>query len=482
VASAANKSPSKLFFDGDNNIGEQVKMLRNQCTGRWPVHFFPKTGIAAALMFAAAPLSLIWSTPAAAQAQLAPSPVGQSVADFYKARKDAPLWLSAEAGDAAQQLISLLGTASLDGLDPDKYHVAELQQALERARDGKKKDVEFADRQLSDAFVAYVEDLRSDPGVGITYVDADLRPKPPSPLATLLGASSAPSLTDYVQAFGWMHPIYGQLRQALANHSYSDDHQREMLTLNLKRARALPAGKQRYVIVNAAQQRLYMYDDRKPVDSMVVVVGKPKWPTPLMTAYIRYAALNPYWYVPPDLAPEDVAQYVVKQGLKYLDDYGYEIVDDWSPNPKIIDPKTIDWKAVNDGKVQVLIRQKPGPKNFMGRMKFMFPNEFGVYLHDNPRRELFLKSARFFSGGCVRLEDAARLGRWLFGRDLDWQSAGTEEPVPLAQPVPVYITYLTAMPDGATIAYYDDVYGRDAKRLADDQPGSSSSGSSSGNR
>ena len=91
-----------------------------------------------------------------------------------------------------------------------------------------------------------------------------------------------------------------------------------------------------------------------------------------------------------------------------------------------------------------MIRQKPGPKNFMGRMKFMFPNEFGVYLHDNPRRELFKKSARYFSGGCVRLEDAARLGRWLFGRDLDWEGAGTEQPVPLAQPVPVYITYLTA--------------------------------------
>jgi murein L,D-transpeptidase YcbB/YkuD len=225
-----------------------------------------------------------------------------------------------------------------------------------------------------------------------------------------------------------------------------------------------------------------MYEDGKAVDSMVVVVGKPTWPTPLLTASIRFAALNPYWYVPPDLAPEDVAQYVVKQGLKYLDDYGYEIVDDWTPNPRIIDPKTIDWNAVNDGKVQVLIRQKPGPKNFMGRMKFMFPNEFGVYLHDNPRRELFLKSARFFSGGCVRLEDAARLGRWLFGRDLDWQSAGTEEPVPLAQPVPVYITYLTAMPDGATIAYYDDVYGRDAKRLADDQPATSTTATGSGSR
>ena len=104
--------------------------------------------------------------------------------------------------------------------------------------------------------------------------------------------------------------------------SYSTDEQRQLIALNLQRARALPAGKQRYVLVNAAQQRLYMYENGKPVDSMVVVVGKPKWPTPMLTAYIRYAALNPYWYVPSDLAGEDVGQYVVKFGLKYLNDYG----------------------------------------------------------------------------------------------------------------------------------------------------------------
>jgi murein L,D-transpeptidase YcbB/YkuD len=141
-------------------------------------------------------------------------------------------------------------------------------------------------------------------------------------------------------------------------------------------------------------------------------------------------------------------------------------VSDWSHDPAIIDPKTIDWKGVVDGKVEVMIRQKPGPQNFMGRIKFMFPNQFGVYLHDNPRRELFKQSTRYFSGGCVRLEDAWRLSRWLFGRELTWEGAGPEEPVPLAHPVPVYITYLTAMPDGQSIAYYDDVYGRDGTSFA----------------
>jgi murein L,D-transpeptidase YcbB/YkuD len=416
------------------------------------------------------------TTPAASVAAVGQQ--GQSVADFYKARKDAPLWLSPKAGDAAQKLIALLGTANLDGLSPQKYWNPELQAELDRARaKNKRKDVERADMALSEAFVSYVDDLRQDPGVGITWVDPQLKPIQPSPLAALLEAAAAPSLSDYVANISWMHPFYGELRQAIADHKYSDDHQLEILQLNLKRARILPAGKERYVLVNAAQQRLFMYEDGKPVDNMVVVVGKTKYPTPMLAAYIRFAALNPYWYVPPDLAPDDVAQYVVKQGLKYLDDYGYQVVSDWSTNPKIIDPKTIDWNAVNDGKVQVNIRQLPGPKNFMGRIKFMFPNQFGVYLHDNPRRELFKESTRYFSGGCVRLEDAWRLSRWLFHRELSWEGHGTEEPVMLDQPVPVYITYMTAVPDGQSIAYYDDAYGRDKAKLANVDNGKSSSSS-----
>ena len=446
-----------------------MKELRNKCTGLVPVHFFQKLGLsAAAAVLAAVPLGpaqaadMDSARPAVGQPQ-----AGQSAEDFYRARKDAPLWFSPAAGDAAQQLIALLSTASLDGLNPDKYHPAALQAALESTRKGKRKLVQAADRQFSDAFAAYVADMRGDPGVGVTYVDPSLRPIAPTPLAALLEAAAAPSLSNYVSSLGWMHPMYGQLREALAQHKYSDEHQRATIGLNLQRMRALPASRGKYVVVNAAQQRLYMYDGGKPVDSMVVVVGQTKYPTPMLTAYIRYAALNPYWYVPPDLAWDDVGQFVKKQGQQYFDKMGYEEVSDWSRDAQVLDPTKIDWDAVRDGKTQVLLRQKPGPENFMGRIKFMFPNQFGVYLHDNPRRNLFKESVRYFSGGCVRLEDAWRLSRWLFnGRELTWEGAGTEEPVPLPAPVPVYITYLTAMPDGQAIAYYDDAYGRDAAKLA----------------
>jgi murein L,D-transpeptidase YcbB/YkuD len=451
-----------------------VDYSRNWCTGRRPVHYFhPASRIAAALMLAVAPMALVVPTPVIAETVAAPARAGQSVADFYRLRKDAPLWLDARAGDSAEKLLALLDSAGDDGLDPGKYQVAQIRAALDEARSGKRKAVLHADRMLSDAFAAYVADLAQDSRVNITYVDAQLRPTPPSPLAALIQAANAPSLAAYVDAMGWMHPLYAQLRDALTEHKYSDEETRQRLMLNLERVRALPAGNQRYLLVNAAQQRLYMYEDRKPVDSMVVVVGKPKYPTPMLAAYVRYAALNPYWYVPPDLAWDDVGQFVKKQGFSYFEKMGYQQVSDWTKNPEILDATKIDWDAVREGKAEVLLRQKPGPENFMGRIKFMFPNQFGVYLHDNPRRNLFKESVRYFSGGCVRLEDAWRLSKWLFHRDLSWEGAGIEEPVQLEQPVPVYITYLTAMPDGQSIAYYDDVYGRDSAKIA----GSGGSGS-----
>ncbi len=102
----------------------------------------------------------------------------------------------------------------------------------------------------------------------------------------------------------------------------------------------------------------------------------------------------------------------------------------------------------------------------MGSVKFMMPNNLGIYLHDTPEKELMRKPERRFSSGCVRVEDAQRLARWLFGRPLLPKGSQPDQRVDLAQPVPVYITYLTAMPEGQTIVYRTDAYNRDRAQLA----------------
>ncbi len=434
-------------------------------TGRArPVRAFSKAGGIAAAVALAVGAAVLPAGEAKAQRPQAAAQAGQGVTDFYAARGWRPLWYS-QPGRQVDVLLEILASAQLDGLNPNKYRIGDLAHAAAAARSGDPRAVRRADMMLSDALVAYVRDLRRPQSIGIYYVDPELRPGLPSARAILEVAARAPSLERYTAQMRWMHPLYRELRDALTS-SFFPPEQRQRIEVNLERARELPAGVGRYVVVNAAAQKLDIYENGAIVDSMRVVVGKPKYATPMMTAFIRYAALNPYWNLPADLTAERIAPNVVKQGVGYLREKGYEVLSDWGENPTVVDPSATDWKAVADGTRRIRVRQLPGPENAMGRMKFMFPNKEGVYLHDTPEKELLSEAARLFSGGCVRLEDAPRLARWLWGRDLNPTGAAAEQTVGLPTPIPVYLTYLTAVPSGSQLTFFDDIYGRDASRVA----------------
>jgi L,D-transpeptidase YcbB len=275
--------------------------------------------------------------------------------------------------------------------------------------------------------------------------------------------SVAQAIKDFQKAYGL--PVDGVAGpQTLAALNEPPWERERLLQLNLERARALPVG-ERHVVVDAAAQRLYLYENGNVKDTMKVIVGKPSEQTPMIAGLIRYAVLNPYWNVPPDLVKSRVAPHVLKKGMSYLKTMGYEVLSDWTEDAHAIDPREIDWKAVAAGQMNIRVRQKPGPHNGMGKMKFMFPNNMGIWLHDTPDKDLFGESDRMFSAGCVRVEDAPRLARWLFGKPLSPQSSKPEQHVALAQPVPVYITYLTAAPSDRGIAIRNDVYKRDRDRL-----------------
>ena len=414
-------------------------------------------------------LGLVGATPVAARSSraVAAVPDTASIDQFYRARGGAPLWFGSSSSNAAQQLLQQLASAGADNLNPNRYHVRALAKAAQAASSGDPVAVQRAEAMLSKGFATYVRDLRHDPH-GIIYVDPELKPTPPSALTVLNQAAAAPSLADYVGKMSWMNPIYARLRQALASRMYANDRQRQLLAANLERARALPIGRQRYILVNTPAARLYMYENGEVVDSMRVVAGRPDAiaQTPMMSAYMRYIALNPYWNSPADITARKLAPTILKEGRAYFKNRGYELLSDWSDHARVIDPMSIDWHAVAAGRVQARLRQKPGPANSMGKMKFMFPNAQGIWLHDTPEREKLEEAARLQSNGCVRLEDAPRLARWLFGRPLKALGARPEQKVPLPSPVAVYITYLTAVPSGSSIVYFDDVYGLDGRRLA----------------
>jgi murein L,D-transpeptidase YcbB/YkuD len=392
---------------------------------------------------------------------------------FYKARQYRPLWVRGSGlGPEADMLLELIETAHVEGLDPDDYQPRAIASAIDRSRGGSPKALAKADMLLSRTFANYVRDVRRPADVDMVYVDRELAPSRPNEQALLQAAASAPSLMQHLSSIGWMHPIYGKLRTALASGyqqggSSQSAKRDEMLRVNLERARTLPTSQVgRYVLVDTASQRLWMYQNGRVQDSMRVVVGKSSQATPMMAGLMRYTLVNPYWNLPPDLVPSRVAQPYLKQGIKHLKAKRFEVLSDWSDNPRVLDPKQVDWKAVAAGRQELPVRQLPGKDNAMGQMKFMFPNDLGIYLHDTPERELLKKADRRFSSGCVRLEDAPRLAKWLYGKPLTVRPGGTEKRVDLEQPVPVYITYLTAMPEGQTIVYRSDVYNRDGAQLA----------------
>ncbi len=231
------------------------------------------------------------------------------------------------------------------------------------------------------------------------------------------------------------------------------------LAVNLDRARLLPGPGTRHIVVDSASQQLVYYQDGAEAGRMRVVVGKPDQPTPMLAGMLRFATLNPYWNVPDDLAYKRVVSRVLNGAS--LQRLGFEALSGWDANAQLLGPEQVDWHAVADGRQRLRVRQLPGPENAMGQVKFMFPNDLGIYLHDTNEPELMARNARFFSSGCVRLEDAQRLGQWLFGQPLNASSSEPEQHVPLPRPVPVYLTYLTAQatPDG--VRFLEDVYGRD---------------------
>ena len=381
---------------------------------------------------------------------VAPMPAADSnVAPFYSAHPGTLVWLRDEGTRAAAaKLVPILKRAPIDGLGDGPKLASSVETAV---AGGTAAD----DQIISTAWVRYVQALKR-PVQGVSFGDPALRLKQQSASAILSDAAAAPSLAAHVDAVASPNPLYSALRDAaLAGGQQSDPH----VVATLDRLRLIP-GKGRAILVDVANAQLSMLEDGKTIDTMKVIVGKPDFPTPLLAGTIWYVTYNPYWHIPQDVAKRKVAPIVIKRGVSYLKAARYQTVGGFGGEKEApIDPASIDWKAVAAGDAEVTIRQLSGPNNMMGKMKFGFANDYGIFLHDTPHKELFAKAKRTLSLGCVRVERPPELAQWLMGHEPDVPGDDSEENVRIGkQGVPIYISYLTARPDGATIAFTDDVY------------------------
>lgn len=397
-----------------------------------------------------------------AQGASSPSAVG-SVASFYDRFQQRPIWFHDGVADpAATQLVGILRRAAFDGFATGPALASSVEAALAQARSRNPADITAADRQISSAWVAYVQRIKQ-PTPGMIYAYPVLAPQGSRADQILLTAAAAPSLSAYVVATSNVNPIYARLRdtawaQAETTGNFTPD---PRLIANLDRVRSLPASG-RFMLVDSGSQVLTMFENGQPVDSMRIVVGKPELPTPLIASMMHYIVFNPYWNVPDHLVRKVTAPNVIKEGNAYLKRQGYQVMADWTVGSATVPWTDVDWKAVQAGKVHIRVRQDPGPRNSMGKLKFPFPSGQDIYLHDSPEREYFARDQRDLSNGCVRLEDARRLGRWLLGTDPVAPSRTAEIQQQLPQGVPVYLTYITAQVKDGKLAYLADPYGWDS--------------------
>ena len=230
---------------------------------------------------------------------------------------------------------------------------------------------------------------------------------------------------------------------------------------------------EKYILVNIASYNLFTYEAGKLQFSMPVIVGKFQHQTPVFSDRIKYLELNPFWNVPPSIAVnEELPE--LKKNPSYLVEKNIRLFSNWQEDGVELDSTVIDWSLISPSQMaKFKLRQDPGPDNALGRVKFVFPNRYSVYLHDTPAKRLFSEQTRSFSHGCIRVSEPEKLAVYLLDeQDSEWNTqrvtdlikVGKRKVVRIRPPLPVHITYQTAWVDkGGQIIFNRDVYGRDAK-------------------
>ena len=244
------------------------------------------------------------------------------------------------------------------------------------------------------------------------------------------------------------------------------EHRVQQLRINLERTRwVFDDVSDEYILVNIAGFSAYVIRDGKVAWQTKVQVGKTFRKTPVFRDEMKYVVFNPTWTVPYSIATRDILP-SIQADPDYVATRNFDIKD---RNGNLVDAKSIDWSKLSRGNFPYTLVQRPGPDNALGRVKFMFPNEHAVYLHDTPSKHLFGKAERAFSAGCIRVERPFDFAEVLMGRD-GWTQerfkevldSGEIRTVFLSKPLPVLLLYWTAeVREDGVVYFYQDIYDRD---------------------
>jgi len=245
----------------------------------------------------------------------------------------------------------------------------------------------------------------------------------------------------------------------------------EQIRANLERWRWITQNLgERYVLVNVADFRVAVYEAGREVLSWPAIVGRGYRQTPDFSGVMSTITLNPAWNVPPKLAREDILP-KVREDPAYLKKKGFRVFENWAEDAREIDTAAVDWLLLDEERMSYKFRQDPGPQNSLGRIMFLFPNKYDVYIHDTPERWLFGRAIRDFSSGCIRIEKPFELAAYVLRNDPDWTkdkiaeavAARTTQVIWLRERLRVHVLYWTAwLGEDGRAQFRQDIYLRDA--------------------
>jgi murein L,D-transpeptidase YcbB/YkuD len=278
-----------------------------------------------------------------------------------------------------------------------------------------------------------------------------------------------------VQAFQHLHGLKatGVVDAAtLAALNVSIDERIRQIAINLERWRAMPNDfGARHLIVNIPSYHLVAREHGKPVMDIRVVVGKTANKTPVFSSAMSTVVFSPYWNIPDSIVEGETAPAVARDPA-YLARNNIEVLDVSRAASRPVAYADVDWDDENQLR-HLAFRQKPGPANALGHVKFLFPNSHDVYIHDTPADRLFSRVGRALSHGCVRVEEPEALAKYILGGYPEWDdesileamNAGVEKHVKLTEPIPVHLVYFTAWVDeNGGLHFQPDIYGYDSAR------------------
>jgi len=443
--------------------------------------------------------------------------VWDDVHEFYRLREGKPAWVTDEPTSKATDALHTLQSAREHGLNPADYQAAELAQmrdALSAAgKDdaGRVQQLAVLEARITTALFSLGRDVavgRTKPGI------AGWKPRRVAPdLAGTLN-TAAGDVSAWLATVQPVHPEYEDLRGALLNlygqqeqgasglavvgaadvrvfqehhgikpsgtidaatraaMNVSVDERINQVAVNLERWRWMPddLGAQ-HLMVNIPRYLLMARENGKTVKDIRVVVGKPGNETPVFSGLMETVVFSPYWNIPDSIVQGETAPAVAKDP-KYLARNNMEILRVSASGPTQVNPSDVNWEDPEELR-QLAFRQRPGSTNALGHVKFLFPNQHNVYLHDTPADALFARTGRAFSHGCIRVEEPEELAKYVLRSDDEWtapkilmaMNAGIEKHVKLTSTIPVHIVYFTAwVDDKKGLHFQQDVYGYDRKR------------------